>query len=274
MSPTEASSQRTAHDISDAILSLISNFAVGLVIREAGQGSRVLGSGVLVSIEGRRGILTCGHVAEAYANLPEIGLLRFSPGMGPQRRILQLGDTQTAIIQSSDSFSEKKEVLDLAFTILPPDAASSIEAHHGVFLNIEKNRAKMEALAPSEGKHVDAMLGLIAEFSETPYVQDREFVSPMRGVLHSGHVCGQENGLLTFEAMKYNLHELPENFGGMSGGGLWRIYFVEDESETKIVATMLCGLASWQIDDTRIACQGWDRIDQMLVPNVRDKFRF
>jgi hypothetical protein len=274
MNPTGESSQRAAHDISDAILSHISNFAVGLVVREPGKGSKVLGSGVLVSIQGRRGILTCGHVAKVYANLAEIGLVRFFAGMGQQRRILQLGDTQTAIVQSSDSFSEKKEVLDIAFTILLPDAANSIEAHHGVFLNIEKNRVKMEALAPSEGKNVDAMLGLVAEFSQTPYVQDTEFVSPMRGVLHSGHVCGQENGLLTFEAMKYNHHELPKNFGGMSGGGLWRIYFVENENETKIVATMLCGIASWQIDDTRIACQGWHRIDQMLVPNVQEKFRF
>ena len=62
--------------------------------------------------------------------------------------------------------------------------------------------------------------------------------------------------------MDYNLNELPKRFGGMSGGGLWRIYFVEDEKESRIIATMLCGIASWQIDDRKIACQGWDRIDQ------------
>jgi hypothetical protein len=56
--------------------------------------------------------------------------------------------------------------------------------------------------------------------------------------------------------------------------GLWRIYFVENANATKIVATMLCGIVSWQIDDTRIACQGWDRIDHALVPEVREKFRF
>jgi hypothetical protein len=260
------------YDISEAILSHVSNFAVGLVVRKPGEGSQVLGSGVLVSIEGRRGILTCGHVAEAYANLSEVGLVRFVAGSGQQRRFLQLGDTQTAIIQSGDSFSDKKEAFDLAFTMLPPEAASSIEAH-GVFLNMEKNRAKMEALAPSEGKHVDAMLGLVAEFSDTPFIEKREFVSPMRGVLHSGHVCSQENGLLTFEAMKYNRHELPKSFGGMSGAGLWRIYFREDERQASIVATALCGIASWQIDDTKIACQGWDRIDQALIPNIREKFR-
>jgi hypothetical protein len=260
-----------AHDISDAILAHISNFALGLVVREIGKGSRVLGSGTLASIEGRRGILTCGHVAEAYEKLPEIGLIRFTAG-DPQRRILNLGDTQTIIVQSSDTFSEKKEVLDLAFTVLPPDIASSIAAQ-AVFLNIEKNRTKMEAWASTKEKHIDAVLGLVEEFSNPPFKEGREFISPMRGVLHSGHASAQENGLLTMKAMDYNRREMPESFGGMSGGGLWRAYFAEGENETKIVGTMLCGVVSWQIDETHLACQGWDRIDQGLVPALRGNIR-
>jgi hypothetical protein len=212
--------------------------------------------------------LTCGHVAEAYGNLPEIGLIRFTPGGGPQRRMLDLGDTQTIIVQSSDSFSEKKEVLDLAFTVLPPQIASSIEAQN-TFLNVDKNRLKMEAPPPAEVHHVDAMLGLVAELSQEPFIEGKEFISPMRAVLHTGHICAQENGLLTVKAMEYNLHELPKDFGGMSGGGLWRTYFTDDGDEPKIVAMVLCGIASWQIDDTKIACQGWDRIDQALIPAVR-----
>ena len=96
----------------------------------------------------------------------------------------------------------------------------------------------------------------------------------MRGVLHTGHICAQENGLLTVEAMDYNLHELPKCFGGMSGSGLWRIYFVEDEIKSKIIATTLCGIVSWQIDDRKIACQGWDRIDQGLIATVHEKLQF
>jgi hypothetical protein len=263
------------HDISDAVLALISNFAVGLVVRREGAGSQVLGSGVLVSIDGHRGILTCGHVAAEYEKLAEIGLTRFLPGtpQGRQKQLLKLDDTQTLILQSSDTFEESKEVLDLAFTQLSPDAASSVDAHGGVFLNIEKNRAKMEAAASAEGKHVDAILGLVAEFSEKPFKEGNEFISPMRAVFHPGHVCTQENGLLIMQAMEYNLHKLPKDFGGISGGGLWRIYFVENE-ESKIRATMLCGIASWQIDDRKIACQGWDRIDQGLVPAVREKLQF
>jgi hypothetical protein len=261
----------TTRDISDAILAYISNFAVGLVVMKEGGGSQVLGSGVLVSIEGRHGILTCGHVAAEYEKLDEIGVIRFvaATPQSPQRRVIKLVDSQTMILQSSDTFQESKEVLDLAFTQLAPGAVSRIEAQGGVFLNIEKNRAKLESAAPVECKHVDAIVGLIAEFSERPFIEGREFISPMRGVLHTGHICAQENGLLTMKAMDHNLHELPKSFGGMSGGGLWRIYFVENE-ESKIVATMLCGVASWQ-DDRKIACQGWDRIDQGLIPAVRDK---
>jgi hypothetical protein len=197
----------TTRDISDAILAHISNFAVGLAVRKEGAGSQVLGSGVLVSIEGRRGILTCGHVAAAYEKLAEIGLIRFVAGtpQNPQRQLFKLSDTQTIILQSGDTFEEGKEVLDLAFTQLLPDAASPIEAQGGVFMNIEKNRAKMKSAAPAEGKHADVILGLVAEFSGQPFVEATEFISPMRGVLHTGHICAQENGLLTMEAMEYNL---------------------------------------------------------------------
>jgi hypothetical protein len=263
---------QNAHDISDPILARLSNFAVGLVKREEGKGSRALGSGTLATIEGRRGILTCGHVAALYEKLPEIGLIRFVYGK-PQRRMLQLGETQTIIVQSSDSFEEKKEVLDLAFTMLPPQTASSVEAS-AVFLNMEKNRTKMEAYASTKRNFRDAMLGLVDEFSATPFVQGREIISPMRGVLHTGHVTAEENGLLTFKAMDYNLPHLPSCFGGMSGGGVWRAYFEEDENGPRVVEAMLCGVTSWQIDATTLACQGWDRIDQALITKVRENLKF
>jgi hypothetical protein len=261
------------HDIADAILAHVSNFAVGLVQRIEGKGSQVLGSGVLVSIEGRLGFLTAGHVAEVYRKLTDVGIVRFVAG-DQQRRILPLGDTQTMIMASSDSFKDGKEVLDLAFTQLPPGLASSIGTQ-GVYLNLEKNREKVEAPPPEEGKHSDAILGLVAEFSGEPFIEGKEFISPMRGVLHTGHITEQKNGLLTMEPMEYNRHELPKSFGGMSGGGLWRIYFVESEKESRIVSTTLVGVASWQVPGTTtLACQGWDRIDQCLIPSVRENLKF
>src|SRR5262245_19927149 len=116
-----------AHNISDAILERASRFAVGFVRRIEGAGSQALGSGVLASIEGRRGILTAGHVAAAYEKLPEIGLVRFVTG-DQQRRILPLVDTRTIIMESSSSWDEEKGALDLAFTQLPQGLAALIES--------------------------------------------------------------------------------------------------------------------------------------------------
>jgi len=61
-----------------------------------------------------------------------------------------------------------------------------------------------------------------------------------------------------------------------SGAPLWRIYFVEDDAAApKIIETVLCGIVSWQIAGGRkIARQGWDRIDQALIPKVRENLRF
>jgi hypothetical protein len=54
------------------------------------------------------------------------------------------------------------------------------------------------------------MLGLVAEFSDKPFVEGSESISPMRGVLHTGHVCEQNHGLATVEAMEDNLDKLRE----------------------------------------------------------------
>jgi hypothetical protein len=75
-------------------------------------------------------------------------------------------------VQSNDSFEGRKEVIDLAFTMLPPDIASSIEAQ-GVFLNIDKNRTKMESWASTKEKFIDATLGLVEEFSQRPFNEGR-----------------------------------------------------------------------------------------------------
>lgn len=256
------------NDLSDEILAHLSSFAVGLVERVDGAGSRVLGSGVLVSIDGRRGILTCGHVAAVYDKLPGIGVIRFAAG-DQQRQILDLGETQTIITESGATWSETG--LDLAFTQLTPDIASSIGAK-SLFLNIERNRTKMEAGPPAHTGHFDAMLGLVAEFSGTPTIESGRFVSPMRGVLHSGHIVSQENGLLIIDPLEYNIDKMPEDFGGMSGGGLWRAYFADGQAGPQLVETVLCGVASYQ-NGLRIACQGWDRIEQTLIPAVRENLK-
>lgn len=264
-----------AEDLLDAIRDQLAHFVVGLVERVEGAGSRVLGSGVLVSIEGRRGILTCGHVAELYDKRSEIGLARLIAGT-QQRRIVDITDARHIIVHSSDDWTEGD--LDLAFTYLAPDVADAIAAQ-SLFLNIEKNRGRIEGGEPTNGYGVDVMFGLVAEYSGEPAIEGSRFVSPMRAVIYRGRIQSYENALLRFQTIDDDPEKLPKDFGGLSGSGLWRIHFVDHGAgKFEIIEKRLWGITSWQIDKQNnrgaIAGQGWDRIEQALIPCVRENLHF
>jgi len=192
-----------AEDLLDAIRDQLANFAVGLVERVEGAGSKVLGSGVLMSIEGRRGILTCGHVAKQYDKLCEIGLARLIAGT-QQRRIVNIADAHHIIVHSSDKWTEGD--LDLAFTYLNPEVADSIAAQ-SVFLNVEKNRGRIEGRQPTNGYCVDVMFGLVAQYSGEPIIEEGKFVSPVRAVIYSGKMHSDKDALLRFQT----IDDDPEN---------------------------------------------------------------
>lgn len=261
-----------AQDLLDAVSDQLANFAVGLVERVHGAGSTVRGSGVLVCIEGRRGILTAGHVAEQYDKQPDVGLVRFIGGT-QQRRIVKFEGARHLILESSDEWTETD--LDLAFTYLAPEVADSIEAQN-LFLNLEKNRMRIEAGEP-KGPCIDVMFGLVAEYSEEPIKEEGEFVSPMRAVIYRGNLRSDNNGLVRFQTTDKDSDKLPKDFGGLSGSGLWRIHYLDHgNGKYEITEKRLWGITSWQIDKIKntgaIAGQGWDRIDQSLVPMVRKNF--
>jgi hypothetical protein len=264
-----------AEDLLDAIRDQLANFAVGLVERVEGAGSKVRGSGVLVSIEGRRGILTCGHVAEQYDKHREIGLARLIAGT-QQRLIVDIADAHHIIVHSSDEWTEGD--LDLAFTYLNPEVADTIAAQ-SVFLNIEKNRGRIESGQPINGQCVDVMFGLVDECSGKPVIEEGKFVSPMRAVIYRGKMHSDQNALLRFQTVDDDPEKLPKDFGGLSGSGLWRIHFVDHGAgKIDIIEKRLWGITSWQIDKQNnrgaVAGQGWDRIDQALIPCVREKLQF
>lgn len=264
-----------AEDLLDTIRDQLANFAVGLVERVEGAGSKVLGSGVLASIEGRRGILTCGHVAEQYDRRREIGLERLIAG-AQQRQIVDIADAHHIIVYSNDKWTE--EDLDLAFTYLNPEVADSIAAQ-SVFLNIEKNRAKIEGGKSTNGHCVDVMFGLVAQYSGEPAIEESKFISPMRAVIYRGTMHSDKNSLLHFQTIDEDPETIPRDFGGLSGSGLWRIHFADHGAgKFDIIEKRLWGITSWQIDKQNnrgaVAGQGWDRIDQALISCVREKLQF
>jgi hypothetical protein len=252
-------------DASDVLVPHVRLFTVGFVRRDP-PAPAVLGSGVLLTVGQISGILTCAHVAEMYRNRSEIGLLRFSRDNILQMLTLQLGDTHTVYVAENlgDPYA-----FDLAFTRLPAGLVATLNAT-SVFLNWELNMRKLTAGEPKYDRHVDAVFGLVDEFSGEPKRHGGLITTPMQGILTPGHVVARENGVMTLECMDYNVPQLPESFGGTSGGGLWRLYLAdESDGSYRALDTRLVGIASFQRDATHIMCQAIERIEECLVPSIR-----
>jgi hypothetical protein len=130
---------------------------------------------------------------------------------------------------------------------------------------------KLAAGEPKYDRHVDGVFGLVHEFSGEPTRRGGLVTTPMQGVLTPGHVVALENGVMTLECMAYNVPLLPESFGGMSGGGLWRIYLADNPDKSyRALDIRLVGVASYQGNATHIMCQAHQRIEQCLAPSIRE----
>jgi len=258
-------------DASNLLVPHVRLFTVGFV-RKDPPAPAVLGSGVLLKVGQISGIITCAHVAEAYRDRSEIGLLRFSRDNVLQMQTLRLGDTHTIFVAENigDPPWSNPQAFDLAFTRLPADEVAILNAT-SVFLNWERNMSKFKAGEPKYDRHVDAVFGLVDEFSEEPKFGRGLVTTPMQGVLTPGHVVDQKNGVMTFECMGYNARQLPKSFGGTSGGGLWRMYIADEpDGSYRTLETRLVGIASFQRDAKHIMCQAFQRIEQCLVPGIRE----
>lgn len=254
-------------DASELLLPHVRQFTIGFVLTDP-PAPKVLGSGVLLSVGNVSGILTCAHVADEYRLRTEIGLLRFSRDGILQMQKLMLEGT-TTIVMATDDIGKNSNAFDLAFTRLPEQDVATLNATCA-FLNSDLNMKKFTSGEPSHSAHVDAVFGLVDEFSGMPIAEGGYVTTPMQGVLTPGHIKERKNGAMTLECMADNIPQLPKCFGGTSGGGLWRMYLNQgDDGSYKEVQTRLCGVASFQRDATHIVCQGIERLDQELIPAIR-----
>ena len=68
------------------------------------------------------------------------------------------------------------------------------------------------------------MFGLVEQFTGATTRQNGRTTTLLKGVLTSGILRDLDALTATLECFKENLLDLPDSFGGTSGGGLWRIY--------------------------------------------------
>jgi hypothetical protein len=252
-------------DPSDLLLSEVRPFTIGFVLAN-GRAPSVLGSGVLTKIGAAYGIFTCAHVVDEFERLPEIGLLRLSRDGLDQRQVLKLEGTFT--IKLGGPSYDSPQDHDVAFVQLGNPVDITALKATSVFLNFDRNMNKFETDDPSK-MHIDAVFGMVSEFSSPPIFHNGVVTTAMKGVLSPGRIINYEESTMTFEGTDSSSTLFPKKFGGTSGGGLWRFCVEETDADSyKVVDKLFCGVASFQRDDTHLVCQSTKLIELALVPEI------
>jgi hypothetical protein len=232
------------------------------------------GSGTLVTVGTVAGILTAAHVVKNLPDRKEVALMRF-PGKPQllQKQTIDMALAQKLVIAAGD---EGPGGPDLAFLRLPMVNVDNLKATNS-FLNIGARRGVIPPVHKGSA-YVDAVIGVVAEWtkdlpSRRPNTRIKGFELLFCGGTTTAKYKVGEFDLCTFEPSFGEGIRPPSSYGGVSGGGLWRIYFVPDGSN-RVLEKRLAGIAFYEVADTnsaiRIICHGPRSIYEHVVPKIME----
>lgn len=237
------------------------------------------GSGTLVRVGKTFGILTAAHVWRAIRALPEVGIYLYS---ARQREIFSVTEDMRLLdAVTRESASEDEFGPDIAFVRLTENKAATIEKY-STFLSLEKDEQKAKAGAPENSVIVDAVMGGVEELGQTINMYEDRKLIVQNALLHVGHTRGIEDGRDGFDRLEFTPEPGPEfvplrSYGGMSGGGCFRVYLPADAGfQVEPIAFHLLGVAFYETTmdgkADKIICHGPVSMRQKLLPAVREKW--
>ncbi len=249
-------------DVAGAVLDKVKHFTIGF--GRAGDTPAAKGTGVLIRHGELHGILTCAHVDKYLRELKQpVGLVRLNRGLAQQFGTI---DMEEVFSYAAGEEPWTKGGEDISFIHLPPQLVGNI-AKDCVFLDAEKNFSKPQPDNRSSLIPAYSVFGLVEEFTGATTRQDGMATTLLKGVLTSGVLRDVDALTATLECFKENLPDLPDSFGGTSGGGLWRVYVRKrDDGSFEAIHHRLIGIASQEDKSSppRITCQGMGRVEAML----------
>lgn len=217
---------------------------------------KVLGSGTLVTADGRHFILTAAHVWEAgrhWNNLYTI-LTRYP----------SISKIPRNVIAPREVYRTGEWGPDLAILEIVYPYVSMIEAYKS-FLNLERQRENFPKHPVPTGEALCAVVGMVAAFSNPQFDHERR-TSTLNAVGRTFFSLAQEthereNWDYVDVGAQMSLADVPKSFGGVSGGGLWIVNIKNtDASLTWDRKRHFRGVAFWQTeikeDRSTIRCHG------------------
>lgn len=200
------------------------------------------GSGVFVSYKGRHGILTAGHVVKAIER-EDFVLLPVKTGSAPVK--LEISNLQLKY----DYLAPSDEGPDIGYIELAPSDATAI-ASRMRFVSLERQMRMYNDALPDWGEGIWSDAGFPAIDGQYEY-KDSVHTQRIVGMVSVG------NSKWAFESDNYDYYDsdviytdtnnLPKNFGGISGGGLWQTTVGKNRlGEFSILQSYLSGIVFWQ----------------------------
>jgi len=200
-------------------------FAVTMLITDNEDTPVIPCAGTLSTIKEHKGILTARHVWEEMKNHKNLLIM-----LGKVPHIVEV-DVLNSVVPPIQSRNEKisTDIPDLAFILLPEPSISHLEAISKAFYSIDKrlNKENMEFFKNKLGYFT--LFGTPEEWIDYQKQSVPSFI-------YSTYISEYfEHEGWDYQIMGINLDEnpeIPKNFCGVSGGGIWKIKFFADVDKT------------------------------------------
>jgi len=257
----------------------ISNYTIGLAkLSEHNrvENASLSGTGTLVSVGKVHGLLTAAHVLDALPSEGAVGVILFRSRQ-LQKQVIEMEHAVPLSIRA-EQFDQNGP--DLGFLRLPPKNVGWLNALNS-FYNMTKWRGEVLAKQKPAQHFAEALIGMIEELTEEiPVAEPLRRAKSFSAIFCNGESKNtrDKNGfdLVDVTPTAYPDFAVPKNFKGMSGGALWRMYFVEREGASEIVARHLVGVPFHQsvgADGARIiTCHGEKGIYTTLLEKIAEKW--
>lgn len=237
--------------------------------------AELIGSGTLIQIAGKYGILTAQHVIP---KLIKSGTFLIS--IASYRHRFEVDRNHIDVIELQKP-SKNAERPDLAFVLLLGHELTTIQAKK-TFLSISYWKTKLTDVTESLDNSLWTISGHPAAYTKSEEPSARAIEAKcFRNVLGYTYVRrelieGEFDYLETGICYKPGTN-LPSHFGGVSGGGLWQIPItVSQNGEVYANDPILYGVAFRQMpivnNNSKIICHGPDSIYRVLYDLVEQTY--
>ncbi len=256
--------------LTEAVHRKIRRHAVSMVLPPVGDAAPRCCSGTLVRLNEMDGILTARHVWTAIAGGANLALLVGGAPYYLDRRVLRgLGPKADATLPDGGA-----SVPDIVFVRLPPRARGDIEASDKVFYSVDLRRA-VAGIDILDGRGLWILAGSPQALAKPDTGMVASFLYDTTMAKHT------KSGGWDYLLVNLDLPEnpsLPRTYGGVSGGGVWRVLFSvsEDNSifslEDEARDIILSGVAFYQteLEGRQIIAHGPTSVYRILSGHLSD----